>query len=72
LGGDGDGVGGLVFRAKPADEALGFLGAAFGVEGYDAFEDLLVGEVVGPGVGVEDGAVGLIVDLAEAADEPAW
>jgi hypothetical protein len=69
LGGDGDGVGGLVFGAEPADEALGFLGAAVGVEGDDAFEDLLVGEGVGPGVGVEDGAVEPVVDLAEDADE---
>jgi len=56
-GGGGDVVGRLVLGAEPADEAGGFFGAAFGVEGDDAFEDLFGGEVMRPAVGVEDGAV---------------
>ncbi len=63
--GDSDGFGGLVLGAQPADEALGFFGAALGVEAYDALQDLLGGEVVGPAVCVEDGAVEVVVDFAQ-------
>ena len=66
---DGDGVRGLVLGAEPADQAGGFFGAAFSVEGYNAFEDLFRFEIAGPAVGVEDGAVEFVVKFAEDADE---
>ena len=56
LGFDGF-VGGLVVGAEPADEAVAFFFGAFGVEGDEVFEDLFVGDGVGPAVGVEDGGV---------------
>lgn len=48
---------GLVFGAEPADEAVAFFFSAFGVEGDKVFEDLLVGDVVGPTVGIDDGGI---------------
>ncbi|MGB3669530.1 MAG: hypothetical protein WA984_05435 [Phormidesmis sp.] len=42
----------LVFGAEPADEAVAFFFGAFGVEGDEVFEDLFVGDIVGPAVGV--------------------
>ena len=38
---------------------------ALEVEGEEAFEDLLVGDVVGPAVGVEDGGVEGAVEVVE-------
>ena len=49
--------GGLVLGAEPTDEAVAFFFGAFGVEGDEVFEDLFVGDVVRPAVGVEDSAV---------------
>jgi len=46
-------VGGLVFGAEPADVAVAFFFGALGVEGDKVFEDLLVGDVMGPAVDVE-------------------
>ena len=68
-GGNGDGMGGLVFAPKPADKAGGLFGAVLGIEGDDALEDLLGSEVVRPAVGVEDGAVEVVVNFAQDADE---
>ncbi len=42
----------LILWAEPADEAVAFFFGAFGVEGDEVFEDLFVGDVVGPAVGV--------------------
>ena len=42
----------LVLGAEPADEAVAFFFGAFGVEGNEVFEDLFVGDGVGPAVGV--------------------
>jgi len=64
-------VGGLVFGAEPADQAVAFFFGAIAVEGDEVFEDLLVGDVVGPAVGVEDGGVEVVVDLLEGGDEGA-
>jgi hypothetical protein len=50
-------VGGLIFGAEPADVAVAFFFGAIGVEGDKVFEDLLVGEGVGPALGIEDGEV---------------
>lgn len=50
-------VGGLIFGAQPANVAVAFFFGALGVEGNEVFEDLLVGDVVGPAVGVEHGDV---------------
>ena len=46
-------VGGLILGAEPADEAVAFFFGAFGVEGDEVFEDLFVGDGLGPAVGVE-------------------
>jgi hypothetical protein len=32
-------VGGLVFGAEPADEAVAFFGGTFGIQGNEAFKD---------------------------------
>ena len=45
------GVWRLVPGTEPADEAAGFFGAALGVEGDDAFEDLFGRKIVRPAVG---------------------
>jgi len=37
----------------------------FKVEGEETFEDVIVGELVGPAVGVEDGVVELLVGEVE-------
>ena len=62
-------VGCLIFRAEPADGAVAFFFGAFGVEGDEVFEDLFVGDGVGPAVGVEDSEVEVIVDLFEGGDQ---
>jgi hypothetical protein len=36
---------------------VAFFFGAFGVEGNETFEDLLVGGVVGPATGIDDGGV---------------
>jgi len=46
------GVGGLILRAQPANVAVAFFFGPLGVEGDEVFEDLVVGDVVGPVVGV--------------------
>ncbi len=43
----------LVLWAEPADQAAAFFFGAFGVEGDEVFEDLFVGDGLGPAVGVE-------------------
>lgn len=71
LAGGGLGVGGgLIVRAEPADEALAFLGAAFGVQGDDAGEDVGVGEVGGPAIGGGDGCIETVMQVLEQGDLP--
>lgn len=68
--GGGDSLGGfLEVRAEPAHRAGAFLGGALCVEADEAFEDFFVGERGGPAVGVEDGRVEFVVNLAEDGDE---
>src|SRR5215213_8899387 len=59
----------LEVGAEVADEAAGFFGGALGIEGDEAFEDLLVGDVGGPAVGGEDGGVEIVMNLLEDADQ---
>ena len=53
-------------RTRP----LLLLVGALAVQRDEALEDLLVGEVVRPAVGVEDGGVEVVVDLLQDRDEP--
>ena len=41
------------------------------VEGDEFFEELVVGEVFGPAVGLEDGGVQVVVELFEEGDQAA-
>ena len=45
------------------------IGDALGIEGDEAFEDLFVGRIVVPAVGVEHGGVEFVVQLLEHGDE---
>ena len=71
---DGEGglfgaAGVLEFGAEPADDAAAFFVGPLVVEGDEPGEDFFVGEVGGPAVGVGDGGVEVVVDLAEDGDE---
>ena len=70
-GGGGGGAAGRVLElgAQPADEALRLLGGALAVEGDEAVQDVVVGEVRRPAVGAGGLGVDLVVELAEDADE---
>jgi hypothetical protein len=61
----------LILGAEVADDALGFLGGALGIEGDEACEDLLVGQIsaISPAVGLGDGGIEVVVELAEDRDE---
>lgn len=61
----------LKFRSKVFDDAAGFFFGALVVEGDEFFEEVVVGEVLGPAVGVEDGGVEVVVELFEDGDEAA-
>lgn len=67
------GLWGLALRrevgAEPADEAALLLVRALAVQGDEPLQDLLVREVVRPAVGVEDGGLEVVVDLAQDGDE---
>ena len=39
------------------------------IEGDEFFEELVVGQILGPVVGVEDGGVEFVVELLEDGDE---
>ena len=69
MGGGGWGI--LEIGAEVFDEAAFFFGGALVVEGDEVFEELVVGEVLGPAVGVEDGGVEVVVELFEDGDEAA-
>lgn len=62
----------LIFGAQPADQAAGFLGGAFLVEGYEAREDFLVGEVGGPAIGLRDQRIDAVVVLADQGYNGLW
>jgi len=55
--------------AEVFDLAFLFFGGALVVEGDDFFEELFVGEIGGPVVGVEDGGVEVGVELLEDGEE---
>ncbi len=59
----------LEIGAEPADEAAAFFFGPLVVEGDEAGEDFFVGEVDGPAVGVGNGGVEVLVNLAEDGDE---
>ena len=64
----------LEVGAEVADEAAAFWGFFLGplvVEGDEFFEELVVGEVMGEAVGVEDGGVEVGAELFEDGDEAA-
>ena len=51
----------LEFRAQLADQAALLFGRALGVQCHQAFEDLFIGKIVWPAVGVEDRGVEIVV-----------
>ena len=53
----------LIVGAEPADEAVAFFFGAFSVEGDEVFENLFVGDVMGPAVGVENGVIKVVMDF---------
>ena len=72
--GDGDGglfcAGGVLeIGAEVADDAAAFFFGPLVVEGDESFQDFFVGEVDGPAIGIGDGGVEVVVDLAEDGDE---
>jgi hypothetical protein len=52
----------LKFRAEVFDYAAFFFFGTFVVEGDELFEQLIVGEVFGPAVGVEDRGIEVVVE----------
>lgn len=59
----------LEVGAEVADEAAAFLGGALVVEGDEAGEDFVIGEVGGPAVGIGDGGIEVVVNLAKDRNE---
>jgi hypothetical protein len=58
----------LEIGAEPADRAAAFIFCAIVVEGDEASEDFFVGEVDGPAVGIGNGGMEVVVNLAEDGD----
>ncbi len=59
----------LVLGPKPAHEAARFLFRAFLVERHEAREDVFVGKIDRPAVGLGDGGVELVVKLLQDQHE---
>ena len=61
----------LEFRTQPADLAARFLRRPFVVKRQQAFEDLLVGKVVRPAIGIEGRRIDRVMQLLDHPDEAA-
>ncbi len=59
----------LEVGSEPADYAAAFFVGALVIKGDKAGKDFFVGEVGGPAVGIGDGGVEVVVNLAEDGDE---
>ena len=66
----GLGRGGLLeFRTEPADQARALFGGTGGVEFDQAEKNVFGGKIRGPAVGFGDGAIEIVVEVAEDRDE---
>ena len=59
----------LELGAEPADDSAAFFFGPLVVKGNEFFQDFFVGEVGWPAIGLSDGGVEVVVDLAEDGDK---
>ena len=59
----------LEFRTEPADQAGALFGGTDGVEFDQAEKNVFGGKILGPAVGFGDGAIEIVVEVAEDRDE---